>query len=308
MKNIFRLVIGICLVIGMNISTFAQGGTNDENEYSVNPIPFYEQLYKKRIWSRVDLKQKQNRGFFSINRELTKILIEAIISDSIVNYYNPNTSFEFEEKLTKEEVLKRLIKTQGSLDDLDDYEDDLPYSTEEVVKFDGKGYESIKDENSENNPSTSPDWWKPWIPDIEKYEPNMITKLEIMEDVVFDKRRGREYRDIQSVKLIVTGEYSLDGANYFVVTFAYKDLEVFFKNNPETAIWYNQYNSAENRNLADAFALRLFQGELYRVENPEDRTIADLYGDGGSNRRKGLIMAEILRMKMLEREHNLWSY
>jgi len=296
------------MVLGLSVTGFAQQGTNEVNEHSVNPIPYYEQLYKKRIWSRVDLNQKQNRGFFSNKRELTRILIEAIEMDSITNYYNPDMPFEFEEKMTKEQVLARLIKEKGSLDNVEDYEIDWPYTKEEVYKIDGVGYESLQDDNIGHDPATSPDWWKVWVPQVDPYTPVMITKLEIMEDVIFDKRRGREYRDIQSIKLIVPGEFSLDGNNYFVVTFAYKDLERFFKNNPETAVWYNQYNSAENRNLADAFALRLFQGELYRVENPEDRTINDLYGGDDSTKKQGLIMAERIRMQMLEREHNLWSF
>ena len=57
--------------------------------------------------------------------------------------------------------------------------------------------------------------------------------------------------------------------------------------------------------------MRLFHGELYKVENPEDMTIQDIYGfnaKGEPSQKAGLIGAETLRMKMLEREHNLWSY
>jgi hypothetical protein len=103
----------------------------------------------------------------------------------------------------------------------------------------------------------------------------------------------------------------MDGANYPVATFAYRDLEKFFREHPDKALWYNQYNGAENRNLADAFLLRLFHGELYKVENPEDLTVMDIYGvneRGEPSTKAGLIGAETLRMKMLEREHNLWSY
>jgi hypothetical protein len=139
-----------------------------------------------------------------------------------------------------------------------------------------------------------------------------ITIIEVMEDVIFDKRRARQYNDIQSIRLIVSGEYTNDATNYYVATFAYRDLEKFFREHPEKAIWYNQYNSAENRNLADAFLLRLFHGDLYKVDNPEDLTIQDIYGTnsktGEPSVKAGLIGAEYLRMKMLEREHNLWSY
>ena len=126
-----------------------------------------------------------------------------------------------------------------------------------------------------------------------------------MEDVIFDKRRARQFRDIQSVKLIVPGKYSNDGANYYVATFAYRDLEKFFREHPEKAIWYNQQNSAENRNLADAFLLRLFHGELYKVENPDNLPIASYYGGSA---KQGLMASQWEEMKIMEREHNLWSY
>jgi hypothetical protein len=167
-------------------------------------------------------------------------------------------------------------------------------------------------DNLANTPDTSPDLWRPWAgPQAEEYFPTEITIIEVMEDVVFDKRRARQYNDIQSIKLIVSGDFSMDGANYPVATLAYKDLEKFFRDHPEKALWFNQYNSAENRNLADAFLLRLFHGELYKVENPEDLTVMDIYGvneRGEPSTKAGLIGAETLRMKMLEREHNLWSY
>jgi len=173
-------------------------------------------------------------------------------------------------------------------------------------------YISLMDNNLGIDPGTDPNAWGPWAgEEPESYMPSEITMIEVMEDVIFDKRRAREYRDIISVKLIVTGAYSNDGSNYYVATFAYKDLEKFFREHPEKALWYNQYNSAENRNLADAFLLRLFHGELYKVANPDDLTVQDQYGfnkEGEPSTKAGLIMAEYLKMKMLEREHNLWSY
>ena len=173
-------------------------------------------------------------------------------------------------------------------------------------------YESLKDDNLGNYPDTAPEYWQVWEGEKpEPFLPSEITILEVMEDVIFDKRRAREYRDIQSIKLVVPGKYTNDGSNYYVATFAYKDLEKFFREHPEKALWYNQYNSAENRNLADAFLLHLYQGQLYKVENPENLTLQDIYGqdaNGNPSIKAGLIGAEQVRMKMLEREHNLWSY
>lgn len=37
------------------------------NPNSVNAIPRYEHLFKVRVWREIDLREKQNEGFFSKN-------------------------------------------------------------------------------------------------------------------------------------------------------------------------------------------------------------------------------------------------
>ena len=319
MRQLNRSLIILALIFGLVVNTMAQEGMQVvyQNENSVNAIPFYEQLYKQRTWIRVDLAQKQNKGFFSKNREFTKVLIDAVMNDEIQTVYDAEPGlFELEKKMTKEEFTRRLMKSDpedqvAELQPL--YEIDFPYNTGEIVESDGVNYTSIQDNNLENDPASSPEWWEEWAGEqSEPYLASEITIIEVMEDVIFDKRRARQYNDIQSIRLIVSGEYTNDATNYYVATFAYKDLEKFFREHPQKAIWYNQYNSAENRNLGDAFLLRLFHGDLYKVDNPEDLTIQDIYGTnsktGEPSVKAGLIGAEYLRMKMLEREHNLWSY
>lgn len=319
MKRLNRSLLILCLVFGLVVTSLAQEGmqVSYQNENSVNAIPFYEQLYKQRTWTRVDLSQKQNKGFFSKNREFTKVLIEAVMNDEIQTVYDAEPGlFELEKQMTKEEFTKRLMKSDpedqvAELQPL--YEMDFPYNTGEIVESDGVNYTSLQDNNLENDPASNLEWWELWAGEVsEPYLASEITVIEVMEDVIFDKRRARQYNDIQSIRLIVSGEYTNDATNYYVATFAYRDLEKFFREHPEKAIWYNQYNSAENRNLADAFLLRLFHGDLYKVNNPEDLTIQDIYGTnaktGEPSVKAGLIGAEYLRMKMLEREHNLWSY
>ena len=316
MKLLNRTLLTLSFLSLYAIAAIAQEGTY-ANKNSVLPIPYYEQLYKQRVWTRVDLAQKQNKGFFSKNREFTKLLIEAVENDDITNYYSAAPGVpELDSVITKEMFLNALYKTDPSqivMEAQPLYDPDFPYYAGDIVEYNGKNYESISPtDNLGTNPETDTEMWKPWAgPQAEKYFPTEITIIEVMEDVIFDKRRSRQYNDVQSIKLIVSGDFSMDGANYPVATFAYSDLEKFFREHPDKALWYNQYNGAENRNLADAFLLRLFHGELYKVENPEDLTIMDIYGtneNGQPSQKAGLIGAETLRMKMLEREHNLWSY
>jgi len=316
MRKLNRLLFVLGLVLGLAFTANAQEGVSYANTNSVNPIPYYEQLYKQRIWTRVDLLQKQNKGFFNKNKEFTQILIDAVRNDEIQTVYDAEPGYgELDSLLTKEGFEKRLQKSaeETVVEAQPLYESDFPYMEEEIVEFNGVNYASKRDDNIGVDPGTDPDAWGPWAgEEAEIYMASEITMIEVMEDVIFDKRRAREYRDIISIKLIVTDKYSNDGTNYYVATFAFKDLEKFFKEHPEKALWYNQYNSAENRNLADAFALRLFQGQLYKIDNAEDLTILDIYGEnpetGQMLNKAGLIGAEYLKMKMLEREHNLWSY
>ena len=312
MKFNFRYSLALLAAsVGLAMSANAQEGMSQVSQYnenSVNPIPKYEQLYKQRVWTRVDLEQKQNKGFFAKNSEFPKILIDAVQKDYIQNVYYEDS---LTRKMTKADFMKRLNKTQiveAAPEQQPLYEVDYPYFGD-IVEYNGKNYICKKDLTDTEIglvPTDAPDLWgiyegeKP-----EKYFPTDISIMEIMEDVIFDKRRARQFRDIQSVKLIVPGKYSNDGANYYVATFAYKDLEKFFREHPETAIWYNQQNSAENRNLADAFLLRLFHGDLYKVENPDNLPIASMYNGSA---KLGLMASQWEEEKIMEREHNLWSY
>lgn len=303
-------------VFGLSVNVFAQEGlssattTDDQyNPNSVTPIPKYEQLYKQRIWTRVDLEQKLNKGFFAKNNEFAKIIIEAVKADHIQNIYWEDS---LTRKMTKADFILSLNKSEVDTSEpeiLDPFDVDFPYFEGDPVEYNGVNYICLKDLN-ENDigipPSSDDTLWEIYGGEVaETYFPLEISLIEIMEDIIFDKRRARQYRDIQSIKLIVPGANTIDGTNDYIAVFAFKDLEKYFREYPENAIWYNQQNSAENRNMADAFLLRLFHGELYKVENPDNDPIASYYG--GST-KQGLMASQWEEMKILEREHNLWSY
>ena len=43
-------------------------------------------MWKRTLWRRVDLMEKQNKPFFAINRELSKIIIEAVQRGVLIPY------------------------------------------------------------------------------------------------------------------------------------------------------------------------------------------------------------------------------
>ena len=306
-KYINVLFFGLlALVVVSNQLASAQQSIADipqYNPHSVATIPKYEQLYKVTVWRRIDLKEKQNKGFFAFNNELSKILIEGVMSGEISHIYE-NDSLTTE--ITKEEFLaRRNMYEEDEGFEEDEWYDDEPYFMGDPVSYNDVNYESLQDDNEGNTPDTSPEFWR--IEELEAliYENRQISLIDIKEDIIFDKRRSRLYYDIQSITLIIPGSETLDNIDTPLGVFSYKEIEDYFRRRPDVCIWYNQYNSAENKNLADAFLLRLFRGNLTKVENPDNELIQETYGQFP---KEWVFAAEWLEMELMEKEHNLWSY
>ena len=80
------------------------------NPNSLNPIPVYEQHYKVRVWRNIDLREKQNKGFFAKNGEISKLIIDAVKSGEITDVYQNDS---LTTKLSKEDFLQRLVSEQA---------------------------------------------------------------------------------------------------------------------------------------------------------------------------------------------------
>ena len=81
--------------------------------------------------------------------------------------------------------------------------------------------------------------------------PSDVSVIEIQEDMIFDKRRSRQYWDIQSLTLIIPAETfaSTTGLQRRVGSFKYIDLVALFRSMPQEALWFNRQNSAEHKIL-----------------------------------------------------------
>ena len=103
----------LCLVIGFGLLGFvnSNNGVAQEQDLGLNPNsirPIHEDdiMYKKRVWRRMDLKEKQNKGFFASGNEITKIMIVAVKQGLLYPYITENDSLNT--RLTKEDFLERL--------------------------------------------------------------------------------------------------------------------------------------------------------------------------------------------------------
>ena len=137
-----------------------------------------------------------------------------------------------------------------------------------------------------------------------EFFPDQLSVLEVKEDLIFDKKRSRQYHDIQTITVFIPSDMRPDGLEMAVATFKYKDLDKLFRSDPKKFIWFNEYNTAQHKNLADAFDLRLFYGRITKSSNPMDKDLITIYGGD----KAALWKSTQLENELMEKEHGLWEY
>lgn len=248
----------------------------EHNPNSLNPIPYSSILMKKRIWRHIDLREKYNRPLSPYKKELARFIIEGVRKGALTPYKDE----EFKQPISKEEFIDNL-----AIPEEDTYEGD-------ALDFaDGWGDDNTKDKKKAKKKTK------------EYFAPNEITILEIMEDLIFDKVRSVQVYDIQSIKLIIPADKFDTGLHREIAIFRYKDLAPYL--DQQNAEWLNVKNSAANVKATDAFSLRLFSSKIYKIENPNDHTIADIYSDSAES---AALAAQEMAEAMVEEECFLWEY
>lgn len=281
-----------------------------KNPDSVRPIDESNIMWKKRLWRRMDLNEKQNQPFFSKGNEITKYLMEWVQSGVLQPYRNDS----LKTKITKEDFLKNLVMENSIGDNaLSDAEKAAGFVTESTGGAtagadDGWGDPKPKaaatiagTTPAKNDGFNSP---SPTSTDINNlYYAKQLSVLEIREDAIFDKQRSRLYFDIQSITIIIPANMTSAGFDKNVASFKYKDLDKLFRSNPN-CIYYNEQNEAQHKNMADAFDLRLQHARLIKIGNSKDDDLDTVYG----GTKQGLVMSQQEEYKLMEMEHNLWEY
>lgn len=301
MRMLKRVVL--CALIGSPLAVLAQPDEIQYNPNSLDPIARYEQHYKLRVWRTIDLREKQNKGFFARNGEITKLIMEAAKSGEIAEVFQTDS---LRAKYTREDFISKLQAAPPQ--NFIAWDPATPYYLNDIVSFNGKNYESQIDNNTGINPSAAAngEWNVTTQGSGMDYLPSQVYRLSIAEDIIFDKRRSRLYYDIQALELSAFDDAT--GTFKSLGWFKYKDLEKVFRNNPEKAVWFNRQNTAQNKNYADAFLLRFFRGVIYKIENPDDNTLEDIYRANERPYYEGVWAREWEEMKLMEKEHNLWEF
>jgi len=292
MKKIGVILLGLVLTAGVALgqedpevdnssttTTTTDGSTTGDTGYnplSVRPIHVSDIMWKKTLIRAVDLREKQNKPLFSRNREITRLLLDAVAKGDITPYRNDSLV----SKLTIDEFNENnLVPSDVAVLTAEEKEIALLNGDSSVLQQGGPAY----------------------------YFPTDLYQMEVKEDLIFDKQRSRLYYDIIAVTMYVPADHpqNIKGIQTVVASFSYKELvEKLFKDNPK-AIWFNVQNDQQHKNLADAFDLRLFASYIIKVSNPYDAYLVDIYG---GDQQKGIMASQWAAMELLEYEHNLWEF
>lgn len=303
----------VAVLMGSSFSVKAQETDNNGyNPNSVHPIHESKILYKNRVWRRVDLEEKQNKPFFAFNNEISRFIIDAAKAGIIPIYKNDSLTT----RMSKEEFLQNLqipgmenMNAGGAAGGGDN-----GWGSGGDNSGGDSGWGG-GDQGGNNNAAGGDSGWggdqgggnkaAATVVNTE-FSPREVSNMEIMEDEIFDKERSRLYYDIQSIKLVIPAKrFPSTGLERSLGVFKYKDLVKLFKSKPEYYIWFNPQNSGANMNLVDAFELRLFGSHIIKIANPDNAYLTDIYS---KSPKEGIMASQWMEYKLMEEEHNLWSY
>ena len=290
MGKLYKIfVLFVLLSISSADNTYSQAEvSNGYNPLSLRQVHESYLMWKRTLWRRVDLKEKQNKPFFAMNRELSKIIISAVERGVLIPYRSDSVNDV--NVMSRDDFLINI--QQENLDAEDDFEDggfeDDPFAA------------AIEDDpfaTDEEEVETGPIF----IPNRE------FSIFEIKEDLYFDRIHSRIYFDIQSISMYLPSDsfYNLTGVEKPVASFRFIDLYNLFKSMPKEAIWFNDSNIAQHKNLGDAFLLRLFKGIIVKVANADDVRVSELYA---KSRKDGIMASFKVEQDLMEWEANLWEY
>ncbi len=284
----------IGMFVFLSTATFAQEIGSEEYDYkALRPIHNSDKMYQNTLWWRMDLREKQNEPFFASENEITKVIIEAVKAGVLRPFENDSLNArmaltQFLENLKMNDG-KESTEIGGGIWDKEVIDWDSGSEIGQWDKVDTKEYAEIAEFSSIG---------------ADEFFAKQIPILEIKGHKVFDKKRSRMYQEIETITLVIPGEYYPAGIDKPLATFSYKELvENVFVDNPQ-AIWFNRKNTIENRNLADAFELALGTARITKYANPKDAFIEDIYN---GDLKLSLAKSQQYEMDLLEYESNVWS-
>lgn len=301
-----KSIISFSVTFLFSLTVFSQSDTI-VNPISIERIPYYEQLYRFRVNRFIDLGEKQNSGFKSQKSDIADFLFKAVKNGSLQPVNDTLASLD---------INTIFLKNKAVLSPA--WDANVSYDINGPASYNDVNFTSAKNDNKGHTPPKdgSDDWWQKAEDDQQTsyFKTSDVVGIDLIEDVIFDKRRSRLYYDIMGIWLVRGSKDDANTNPMFMVS--YKDFaklvqRLSHSKNPkerESVLWRNAYNPTENKTFIDAFKLRLFHGVIEKVENPDDQTITDIFADNGLSYSQSIYARWEEEMKMMEKEHNLWEF
>ena len=125
----------LLLLAFISFGALAQETDGQFNPNSLLRIPKYEQLYKARVWRSIDLREKQNKGFFAKGNELSGLIVNAVKSGEIADVYEKDS---LTTKMLKDVFMAGLVSQQGQT--FANWDPALDNYSGDNVTYNGKNY------------------------------------------------------------------------------------------------------------------------------------------------------------------------
>lgn len=249
-------------------------------------------MFKRTVWRRMDMLEKQNRPFFSKNGEVSRLIIEAV-DEGLLTPYRSDSCINFMPDI----IFVSNISVER---------EDNPFVG---GGFTSGGFDSFDSSDSEQADVDTSD-----EPKLEAIPEDLFSVLYLREDVIFDRNRSRMYNYIRSISLALPRDagslYNPGGFEKKVAHFRYDDVVALFRGPyAERAIYYNRQNPGQHINMSDAFELRLFRAPIVKISNPEDLDIRQIYAEEmASDPMKAIVIQQQYEYDLMEYEAELWEY
>ncbi len=235
------------------------------------PIREADVMWKKRVWREIDTRQKQNVAFRYPGDEFTgggmfiEILLDALKKGKIKAYAVSDDRFTT--ALDKQQIVEM---TQGTVDSTP-VED--PITGETIIKITRKDF-----------------------------NPDLITKFRLKEDVIFDRNLGRMVTRIIGLAPVrdiyeEDGTYRASASMFWLYYPEIRDLLAQYE-------VYNPQNDVARMNWEEFFENRFFSSYITKVSNPFDNSFRDMNLTDLDALYEGQRVSETL----FNKEHDMWVY
>jgi hypothetical protein len=312
---------------------FQIGFAQQDTIYNVNSpmyrtaerIAYYEQLYRFRVTRYVDLNEKQNKAFNSKRSNIGGLILDLVNQGKIKPFSGAfGDAADFDHPMADSTALVlntnfAKSQTRGYWKATESYqagEKVIVPVTDEKNVTDDHVFAALQD-NTGKEPTTNGGFWQDQGTMSVKLDVAAVAGIELLEDVIFDKRKSRLTYDILAIGICILDPASGALQTRFYIKYADLCIQIerLYKSRlvseRASVMWQNRYNPAENKKFTDAFKLRLFHGIIRKVENPDDQSIMDTIYDksaGKGSYAEGVFAMWEKEMQMMEKEHNLWEY